>query len=68
MRIVADGGLSMGRWSVKASQEIDIIYHAFSMPLVKGLPECKSFGCQVSPVLILSVSGEINVDSVLDTR
>ncbi len=29
VRITADGPLSMGRWAVKASREIDIKYHAF---------------------------------------
>lgn len=29
VRIIADGALSMGRWVVKDSREIDILYHAF---------------------------------------
>lgn len=29
VRIIADGSLSMGRWAVKDSREIDIKYHAF---------------------------------------
>jgi hypothetical protein len=29
VEISADGPLSMGRWAVKASREIDIVYHAF---------------------------------------
>lgn len=29
VKLVADGSLSMGRWSVKDSQEIDVVYHAF---------------------------------------
>jgi len=29
VKIVADGRLSMGRWAVKDSQAIDVVYHAF---------------------------------------
>lgn len=50
IRIIADGSLSMGRWAVKDSREIDIKYHAFGG---KYLPKEDS----VPPATVLLVTG-----------
>jgi hypothetical protein len=36
IRIIADGSLSMGRWAVNDSREIDIRYHAFGGEYLPG--------------------------------
>ena len=50
MRIEADGGLSMGYWSIKESKQLDIRYHPFGdeyLPKENSLP----------PATVLFVSG-----------
>lgn len=45
VRIEADGRLSMGRWAVKDSREIDVVYHAFGgtyLPNEGGLPPARA--------------------------
>ena len=60
VRIEADGRLSMGRWAVKDSREIDVAYHAFEgtfMPKDGELPPARTLfvsGAKSQPTITLN--------------
>lgn len=60
VRIEADGGLSMGRWAVRDSQAIDVVYHAFGgdyLPKEGDLPAARSLfvsGAKSQPKITLN--------------